>query len=237
MEDDLISSLTRQVKEEVIENYLRERKLAFLQIESLQWQAGKARACARNAARCLQRLAYLTIHPEMTARLAAALGVPPGSYWSEWLKISLPDELQLIRVQGLTEKARFRKLVREAYERLASWMEKYRKAYEDLEAECGAVNRNLKTFHDSYDLLAILSFLRSLDTLTVEKKLVMGGNFTAEEVGSLDRKLYIRPMSFEELHVPCPLSLPNRERCAKFLANLADDIYRKHSGEVRRIMR
>lgn len=237
MEEDLISSLTRQVKEEVIENYLRERKLALLQIESLQWQAGKARAYALNAAKCLQRLAYLTIHPQMTARLAAALGISPGSYWSEWLKLSLPDDLQLIRVKGLTEKARFRGLVREAYERLASRMEKYRKAYEDLEAECCGVNRNLKTFHDNFDLLGILSFLRNLDTRTLEKKLVMGDNFTAEEMGSLDRKLYIRPMSFEELHVPCPLSLPGRDRCTGFLADLADDIYRKHSGEVKRIMR
>jgi hypothetical protein len=237
VEDDLISSLTRQVKEDVIENYLRERKLAFLQIESLQWQAGMARACAGTAARCLTRLAYLTIHPEMAAKLSDALCVPAGSHWSRCLEQGLPGKLQLIRVRGLTEKSKFRKLVLESYVRLDAWMEKYRKAYEDLQTECRAVNRNIIAFQNNFDLLAILGFLRNLDTVTLEKKLVMGENFTAEELASLDQKLYIRPMTFEELNVPAPLLLPKTGEIERLLSDLADEIYRKHPSEVRRVMR
>ena len=35
-EDDLLTCLTRQVKEDVIENYLTERRLVELQIEELE---------------------------------------------------------------------------------------------------------------------------------------------------------------------------------------------------------
>jgi len=237
VEDDLITSLTRQVKEDVIENYLRERKLAFLQIESLQWQAGITRARAGSAARCLNRLAYLTIHPGIAAKLADALCIPAGSYWSGCLEQRLPSELQLIHVRGLTVKSKFRKLVLESYGRLDAWMEKYRNAYEDLQAECRAVNHNITAFQNNFDLLGILSFLRNLDTLAVGKKLVLGENFTAEELASLDQKLYIRPMSFEELNVPAPLPLPKPGRIEGFLCDLADEIYRRHASEVRRIMR
>lgn len=237
MEDDIISSLTRQIKEEVIENYVRERNLVFLQIESLLWQAGKVRARALASGRCLQRLACLTIHPEMTARLARALGIPPDSYWSGCLKRDIPDKLRLICVRGLTEKSRFRKLVLEAFRLLVAGMEAYRRAYEELDAEYRGVNHNIEAFQKNFDVLSILSFLRNLDTLAVEKKLTLGENFTAEEMSSLDRKLYIRPMRFDELNVPPPLSIPNHGQCLKRLAELADEIRRRYPAEVRKILR
>ena len=237
MEDDLISSLTRQVREDVIENYVRERNLVCLQIESLQWQAGRVRASAASTGRCLQRLTCLSLDPEMTERLARTLGIPPGSYWSGYLDRSLPEGLQLICVRGFTEKSRFRKLVLEAHRRLAAGMDEYRKAHEELDAELRGVNHNIKTFQNNFDVLGILSFLRNLDTLAVEKKLILGENFTPEEMASLDQKLYIRPMHFDDLNVPPPLTLPNHERCERGLAELADAIYRKHPSEVRRIVR
>ena len=237
MEDDLISSLTRQVREDVIENYLQERNLVCLQIESLQWLAGKVRASAQNAGRCLQRLAYLTIHPEMTERLARTLGIPPGSYWSGCLECSLPDDLRLICTRGITQKSRFRKLVLEAHRRLVAGMEKYRLAHAELEAELQGVNLNIKTFQKNFDVLGILSFLRNLDTLTVEKKQIMGENFTAEEIASLDQRLFIRPMRFDELNVPPPVPLPGPGLCERRLTELADEIYRKHPAEVRMILR
>ena len=46
MEDDLVASLTRRVKEEVIENYLLERRLIELQIERLNMQAEETRRLA-----------------------------------------------------------------------------------------------------------------------------------------------------------------------------------------------
>ena len=44
-------------------------------------------------------------------------------------------------------------------------MERYREAYEDLQAECRAVNLNIATFRKNFDLLTLLQFLRGLDTV------------------------------------------------------------------------
>jgi len=58
MEDDLIASLTHQVKEEVVENYLAERRLLEVQTEELTKQADEARAHAVRTGRRLTRLAH-----------------------------------------------------------------------------------------------------------------------------------------------------------------------------------
>lgn len=237
MEDDLIAGLTRQVKEDVIENYLRERRLAILQVESLQKQAGRTRAGARIVSKRLNRLAYLMIDPEIARRVLHSLNIPPDSYWALHSAESLSKKLRFIRVSAFTEKGRFKKLVLETYRRLHHRMGQYSAAYEDLQAECLAVNGNLKNFQSNFDLLAILNFLRTLDTLAIEKKQILGENFTAEEMSSLDERLYIRPVPFEKLDLPVPLALPAPERLEALLLKTANEVYKKHQTEVRRMMK
>jgi len=78
MDEDLVSCLTRQVREDVIENYLTERRLVGLQIEEVQNQAAEVRAQAQRTGRCLHRLIQLMIQPEMVKRLFLYLKVPPS---------------------------------------------------------------------------------------------------------------------------------------------------------------
>ncbi|NSW85505.1 MAG: hypothetical protein HPY84_04190 [Syntrophobacteraceae bacterium] len=236
MEDDLISSLTRQVKEEVIENYLQERRILELQIEDLHKQADQLLSCAHNTGRRLSRLAYLMIHPEMMSRLVNILKIPPSSFWSACMEAVFSRRVQFIRVRALTERARFRKLMIEAYSRLYRMMEIYRQKHESLRAECRAVNRNIEKFQKNFDLLTILSFLRTLDMQGLERKNVLGENFTPAEMASLDQKLYVRPVAFESLAVPEPLVLPRTEVMETILSNLAQEIYLKHKKQVRRLL-
>lgn len=236
MENDLICSLTRQVKEEVIENYLTERCLIGFQMEDLEKRAEEVRQRAVKVGRRLSRLAFLMTHKDMLDKLVSLLKIEQSSFWCQCLEGKLTKGIRFIRVRALTDKGKFRKLVLEAYSRLYKWMENYRQSYEDLEAECRAVNSNISKFQSNFDLLTILSFLKNLDSGTLERKQYLGENFTAEEMASIDQKLYLHPVSFEKMDLPQPVSLPTPERIEEPLSDLAHQVYRKYQMQVKRIM-
>lgn len=236
MDEDLIVSLTRQVREDVIENYLTERRLVHIQIEELDRLADENRCQAALAGKRLTRLAHLMTHRDMLGRLVDLLRIPPDSYWSSCLEESFAQNVRFIRVRALTDKGKFRKLMLEAYRRLFLWMERYRKSYEDLAAECRAVNRNIEGFQRNFDLLAIMNFLRNLDTRAVERRHFLGENFTAQERASLDQQLAIRTIAFEQLNAPPPLELPRPDLLEEKLSSLASLIFSKYQSQVKKIL-
>ncbi len=236
MEDDLVASLTRQVKEEVIENYLLERRLIDLQIEHLNTQADETRRRARMVERRLARLSFLMIHLDMQSRLRELLGMGAG-FWDACLNDMSKRKVPLIRVRALTQKRKFRKLLLESYSRLHYWMEKYRQHYEDLAIERSAVNRNIDSFQKNFDLLSILNFLRNLDMQGVERKKILGDNFTAKEMAELDKNLYIRPVSMEMLNVPAPLDIPDPDSVQGKLSDFAEEIFQRYGEQVKKILK
>jgi hypothetical protein len=236
MEDDLISSLTRQIREDVLENYLTERRLVFLQIEDVEKQAEAARDRAVRAGRRLNRMAYLMVQPEMVGKLYDLLKVPQPSFWSGFSERRFSRRIRFIRVRALTDKTKFRKLLIEAYSRLCQWMEKYRETYEELNGQCRAVNSNIKKFGENFDLLTIMSFLKSLDRDTLERQQFLGGNFSADELSSVDQKLYVGPIKFEDFRIPGPLALPKLDLIEPSLSELAHEVYGKYQRNVQRFL-
>lgn len=236
MEDDLLASLTRQVKEEVVENYLTERRLLELQVEDLLEQANQTRLQAARTGRRLTRLAYLVIKSDMQAELLHLMKIPENSFWSSCITQQFTRGVRFIRVRGFTDKAKFRKLFVESYVRFYQRMVEYQKAYNNLKAECQAVNSNIKRFRNNFDLLTIINFLKSLDTVTLERKIFLGENFTAAELASIDQKLQINLISFELFDVPRPVTLPKPERMEEPLSDLAVRVYRKFQTDIKRIM-
>jgi hypothetical protein len=237
MDEDLISCLTRQVREDVIENYLTERRLIGFQIEEVQNQAVAVRALAQKTGRRLHRLIQLMIHPEMVKRLFALLKVPQPSFWHDCSQERFSRGVRFIHVRALTDRGKFRKLVLEAYLRLYRRMRRYEEAYDELSSLCQAVNSNIKHFQGNFDLLTILSFLKSLDTTTLERKQFLGENFTAEEIASVDQKLYIGLIKFEELEVPAPLPLPAPDQAEPPIADLVQEVYGKYQKFVKRLLK
>jgi hypothetical protein len=236
MDDDLISSLTRQIREDVIQNYLTERRLIRLQMEDIAEQAEGMKSQARRTGRRLNRLVHLMIHPEMVTQLHALLSVPQPSFWHDCSRKSFARGVRFIRVWALTDRGKFRKLVSEAYHRLYRRMERYREAYEELSGQCRAVNSNIKHFQQNFDVLSMLSFLKSLDTSALERKHFLGENFTAEELASVDQTLYIKTMNFEDLQVPAPLTLPKPETVEFPMGELANEVYRKYQKHVQHLL-
>ena len=237
MEDDLVSSLTHQVKEEVIQNYILERRLIELQIEHVREKAAKTRLHSRITGKRLSRLAFLMIGPEDRDQLSEFLRLSDGCFWRTCLETDFPPRISFIQVRALTQKRKFRKLVIESYSRFHEHMKRYLGHYEDLGLECAGVNRNIEAFGKNFDLLGILNFLRSLDTRGSERKRILGENFTAKEVAALDKNLYIAPIALEKFELPVPLDIPETSRVAGELSSICDEIYRKYEGEVRKIFR
>jgi len=237
MHDDLVTSLTRQVKEEVIENYLLERRLIELQIEHLNTQAAEIRSLAWAVGLRLARLSGLMIQPDMLSRLQKLLGIRPTYFWTSCLNVKFKRTVRLIRVRALTQKAKFRKVVLESYSRLFFWMIQYEERYEELANECSAVNRNIDTFQKNFDLLSILNFLRNLDMREIERKKILGENFTAMEMAELDKNLYISPVSMEKLEASAPLDLPEPGAIRGELSNLAEEIFQHYREEVKKLLR
>lgn len=236
MEDDLVASLTRQVKEEVIENYLTERQLVLLQIEDIEQRSERVRCLAAETGKRLSRVGGLLINRETADRFKMLLHISPSSFWNDCFHNHFPRTVRMIRVRALTQKAKYRKLLLEAYRRFHHWMEIYRKEYEELSLECRAVNRNISCFQKNYDLLNILSFLKSLDVQTLERKHFLGENFTPGELAAVERSLCLYPISLERMAVPEPLSLPGDEVLETWLVTMAHEIYRRFPTQVRRLM-
>jgi hypothetical protein len=237
MEDDLIASLTRQVKEEVVENYLNERRLVELQMEDILKQVEVAKFSALRTGRRLTRLTFLLIHQDNQEKLLQFLRIPPQSFWAECVKQQFSRGVRFIRVKAFTDKAKFKKLFLESYGRLYKRMEEYQKSWSNLKAECQAVNTNIRSFQKNFDLLTIINFLKSLDTVTLERKIYLGENFTAQEMASIDQKLHLNPISFDKFDIPQPLELPKPEHIEAALGELAVSVYRKYQRDIKRIMK
>ena len=236
-EDDLVAGLTRQVKEEVLENYIAERRLIEIQTEELNRLADLVRHKARRTGQRLTRLAFLLVHPDHVERFRRILGMPPDSPWAPCLCNEFACDIRFLRVRALTGGSRYRKLLLEAYSRLFRRMSEYRKSYEDLCAECRGVNMNITTFSRNFDILSIMSFLRGLDVEGMERKHFLGDNFTGCEVASIEKQLLVHPVDFGKLDVPFPLLLPAPETVSTALADLAADVYRQCPAQVKRILR
>lgn len=237
MDEDSVSSLTRQVKVEVVENYLLERRLIELQVEHIDSMVGGAMKQAQDVGLRLARLSSLMIEPDMQLRLDAMLGVKPSGFWISFLNAKFKGGVRFIGARALTKSAKFRKVLLESYSRLYSWMKQYEERYVQIENECSAVNRNIESFQRNFDILSIINFLKGLDTLGVERKKILGENFTAQEMAALDKNLFIGPVSVEKFNVPVPLHLPAPDAIRGKLCMLADEIFTRYPEKVRKILR
>jgi hypothetical protein len=236
MEKDWFTCITDEVRDEAIENYLMERRIVELQIEELQCRGEEVRVGMSETGKRLSRLGYWISQPEIQERLIKLLKFPQPSVWEDCLRKGSIQGIGVIHVYALTNKEKFKKIVREVYCRFYKRMEGYSAGYEDLKAECRAVNCNIESFHKNHSLLTVLSFVRSLDVCAMEKSRFLGGNFTAGELAYVEQNLRFQPVSLEQMKVPPPISLLEPNLIKDALKDLARDIFRKYQRQVEHLM-
>jgi hypothetical protein len=170
MQDDIVSALTQEVKEEVLRNYLYERRLVEEQINYVNELTEHTAQLEEKLYRRFARVYEFLVEAEFVDRFVQLLGMQEAFFERRFRKDrDFRNGLRFIKVHGLTHRARFKKLLCESYRRLCTWNNQYKEAYENLQEECKAAAHNLKNFESDHDLLTILHFLKDMDVDFIEK--------------------------------------------------------------------
>lgn len=238
MQDDFISALTLEVKEEVVQNYVYERRLIEEQIHYAEELAEHAAQLQKMLFCHFARMYDLLFETRFINEFVNILRLKEPPFNDRIGKdLKYRKDVRLIKVHGLTDRARFKKLVLEAYQRLVTWNDKYKEANENFKEECKAVNTNITKFEKNHDLLTIINFLKSMDVGEIVKKHFMGENFTPEELGAIEKSLYFKPVRIEQFHLIPPPQLPDPDTVRKELGALANAVYTKCSNRTKELIK
>lgn len=238
MTDDLISAMTQEVKAEVINNYLYERRLIEEQIFYVKEVADHAAQLQEMLFKRFARMYNLLPKPEFINEFVFLLGlkaIPFNDRIADDPEYC--QEVRFIKVRGLTDRAKFKKLFLESYKRLCTWNNQYLEAYSNLIDECKAVNYNLKKFEDNHDLLTILNFLKGMDLEEITKKHFMGDNFAPDEIASIDKTLRFKPVSIKQFNLILPPGLPELTDVQNQIKFLANSVYDRCSNKMKTIIK
>jgi hypothetical protein len=238
MKDDIISALTQEVKQEVVENYLYERRLMEEQIAYVKELAEETRQLQDTAYRRFARIYELLGEEEFVDQFVQVLGLNSVPFETRFQED--PDfrkGLKFIKVWGLTHKAKFKRLLSEAYRRLFRWNAVYAEGYENFEAECRAANHNLKRFQEGFDLLTILNFLKDMDVDFIEKKHWLSDNFTPEEMTAVEKSLTFKAIRIERFDLVPPPNLPEPKGIQGELDDLADCVFGECAVRIKSYVR
>jgi len=238
MEDDFLSAMTQEVKEEVINNYLYERRLIEEQIKYAKEIAEHTIQIQGMLYRRFARIYDLLMKPEFIKDFAFKIGLKDAPFKERMANDKeYRKGVRLIKVRGLTDRSKFKKLFLESYKRLHNWNNQYIEAYKELIKECEAVNHNLKKFEDNHDLLTILNFLKSMDVEKITKKHFMGDNFAPEEIASIEKTMRFKPVRVKQFNLIPPPSLPKLTDVKDQMASLADSVYNQRRNKMKNIIK
>ncbi|MBU4419811.1 MAG: hypothetical protein KKH84_02265 [Proteobacteria bacterium] len=238
MQDDFLSAMTQEVKEEVINNYLYERRLIEEQINYVKELGEHTIQIQGMLYRRFARMYDLLMKSEFINEFVILLGLKE-LLLNGWLSDD-PEyrkNVRFIKVRGLTDRSKFKKLFLESYRRLYNWNNQYVEAYGDLLKECDAVNKNLKKFEDNYDILTILNFLKNMDVEEITKKHFMGDNFAPEEIASIEKTMRFKPVSIKQFNLIPPSDLPDPDDIHDRMGSLANSVYGRYSENMKTLIK
>jgi hypothetical protein len=237
MQDDIIGALTQEIKEEVIERYLYDRRLIEEQIKYVDELAEQVTKLKEGCASRFVSIYELLVRQEFITDFAEALGLKDAPFRESGDGGPNDSGRQCwVKVRGLTPRAKFKKLLSQLYLELYALNSQYKGAYEDLREECKAVNYNLKKFQNNYDLLTILNFLKDMDVEFVERKRWLGDNFSPEEMASIEANLSFKPIRMEQFKLDPPPILPEPKTISKQLNALANCVYGQCADRVKKLI-
>ncbi len=233
MEDDFVLGLTKAVKQEVVENYLLNRRVVEEVLQEFHERTERAKKYRTLVGKRFLRMFGLLIDPSYIKEFINIIGVErirPFEFFGSDLDMR---RIRLISAGGFTFRAKYRRIVLESYDRLVMWAGRYKELYYELCEDCKAANANVDWFRKEFDLLSIIHFLKNMDVLQLERQKFLGGNFTPEELMSVESKMIIRPVVWESLDLPKPLELPDTKEVRKSLLALIDRVYDGYQAKLR----
>lgn len=190
-DEDFIQALQQSVKQEIVQNYFRERRIIEEEILLVTEAASAYHGGLAYWEKSKSILARALATPRARRRFFDLAGMELPSPAS---LAQAPPAVGLRPIRGLTRASRYIKLIEGLYASL-------REQAVDLEEErqrglslMEEVNGDIKIFEANFDLLSLSAYLRSLDPVELQRRKILGVNFTAKE-----RALSADALSFKVL--------------------------------------
>ncbi len=232
--EDFLDALNYQVKEEVINNYFRERLILEEELREYDERLLAYREIERETRAVRDYLACLLVNRsnflEFFQRLGftrpplARLGEPDTGH-----PAACPLELN---PRGFTRRGRYLSLTFQVYGRFHELASQGRKAAAELLSLAGEVNSDIRSFHMNFDLMSIVHFLRNMDQDALLKKHYTGENFTAAELGSLEESLRFRTVDPAAAGLRSWPELPDAREARNLAGNFVGEVFRRERGNL-----
>lgn len=192
-DEDYITALNQAVKREVISRYLFERRLVEEEICILNEEVCALHGDSSRLGRLLVDLAAALVSRRAARQFfeLAGLGRPPLR----------PDDQPPTwpRERGFTRLARYRRLIRRLYGEIYQADQELEKELQKVLSLLEEVNFDIKDFEKNHDLMSLASYLRSLDLAELQRRKIMGVNFTAQEAEASAAALSFKPLDSQNL--------------------------------------
>jgi len=236
MSDDYFASINYQIKEEVITNYLRERKIIEEEKNEFSEELATYKNMAKTAGQMRDYLACLLITLENMGRFFSLIGI--NELPLSWVSVGdaahqAPTCPAGLIIKGITDKGRYLDLVLKTFEQFRQAVEEGREQGEKLEALADEINNDIQKFQNSHDIMSIVGFLNSLDIEMLVKKKFMGGNFSPDEIGSIVNTMNIKPVKIDTEPAGSWPELPSLKQVKRLTGDFIHEIYRAKRDIIR----
>ncbi len=232
--DDLVSALQQAVRQEVLENYFLERRVLeeecnIVKEDASSFLGGVAAAVGKRG-----QLALLLLEPEVAEEFFSYTGLKvPENYQDHDLRPPLP----LKRVGGMTRCRKYLNLVKAVYTDLWIHCQNLREEYRNLLVLLDEVNADIKRFETNHDMLALTSYMRSLDPQELQRRKIMGVNFSHAETSAAAMRLSFKPFSAEKLELTAEPANPlTPSRVMGKAEQMVVDVCRRNKSAVDEII-
>jgi hypothetical protein len=193
-DDDLIAGLQAQVKREVVERYVRERRILEEEInlvleDASAWHGGLA-AWERKR----RQLASVLLTPQEGRKFfeAAHLGAYDGP---------ARRKHRFKKPKAWTRCGAYLRLVKRLYRELFQEGQKLAEERQRILELMDEVNGDIRHFEASHDMMGLSAYLRSLDPQELKRRKLLGVNFTAKEMALSAEALSFKPIANGRLEI------------------------------------
>ncbi len=223
--EDIDKVLAYEIKKEIADRYFTFRKL--IEVDSAAYLDAVLAATVQFEAHIgldLIRLYILLKDPELIRRFQQMLTIEHDLFYDPYICSSSTIRQRLFAGQcmdGLTRKARYKKLFFTTYERLQAHSITYKKTCDELMEEHDVITKQITLFYRKNDLSYILPFIRSLDQSTQPSAMLEGARDDGF-ASSMEKKMLLTPPDDAQTLLPHLPVLPPLKAIKKELLVLID---------------
>jgi hypothetical protein len=225
-DDDLVQGLQASVRREVVERYVRERRILEEEIAMVleaasAWHGGVA-AWEREK----RRLASALLEEEAGREFfrLAGLGPWPGPA-RRGARFARPKAWR--RCQA------YRRLIQRLCRELWAQARDLAREREELLALMEEVNQDIRHFEATHDMMSLSAYLRSLDPNEILRRKILGVNFSARETALSAEALSFRPVARQRLGLEeASLEMAPPEEALPAAKDLLTELCRRRPREV-----